>query len=115
MSGPQLYLSSPHQAALSQEQQQAMHPEDDPATDLGSDLMMDAILPGLGSAASVSREMQGNGQRPDPLMDLMTGKPVGHITNPTEAPKPAAPERASSEPSTSEKPKPKGPTFDPMG
>lgn len=115
MSGPQLYLGNPHQAALSQEQQQATQPENDPMSDMGTDLMMDTILPGLGSAMTVSREMHGDGQRPDPLMDLMTGKPVSHIAKPEPlaggqaAPKPAEPEQPSG------KPKPKGPTFDPMG
>lgn len=109
MSGPQLYLGNPHQAALSQEQQQAAQPESDPMTDMGSDLMMDTILPGLGSAMSISRDAQGDARRMDPLMDLMTGKPVSHIVKPETAPKPAEPE------SPSQKPKSKGPTFDPMG
>lgn len=108
MSGPQLYLGNPHQAALSQEQQQATQPENDPISDMGTDLMMDTILPGLGSAMTVSREMHGDGQRPDPLMDLMTGKPVGHIAKPETTSKPV-------EPVSSGKPKPKGPTFDPLG
>lgn len=109
MSGPQLYLGNPHQAALSQEQQQATQPENDPMADMGTDLMMDTILPGLGSAMTVSREMHGEEKRLDPLIDLMTGKPVSHIVKPEATPKPAVPEHSS------EKPKPKGPTFDPMG
>ncbi|MHB8365541.1 MAG: hypothetical protein ACYDB0_00795 [Acidithiobacillus sp.] len=108
MSGPQLYLGNPHQAALSQEQQQATQPENDPISDMGTDLMMDTILPGLGSAMTVSREMHGDGQRPDPLMDLMTGKPVSHIAKPETTSKPVEPE-------SSGKLKPKGPTFDPLG
>lgn len=109
MAGPQLYLSNPHQAALSQEQQQAAQPESDPVSDMGTDLMMDTILPGLGSAMSISHDVKGEGPRVDPLMDLMTGKPVSHIAKPETTAKPVEPEL------TSEKPKSKGPTFDPMG
>lgn len=109
MSGPQVYLGNPHQAALSQEQQQAAQPENDPMSDMGSDLMMDAILPGLGSVMSVSRELHGEEQRIDPLMDLMTGKPISHITSKPEiTTKPVEPEPPA-------KPKSSGPTFDPFG
>lgn len=108
MSGPQLFLGNPNPEALSSEQKQATQPESDPMAEMGTDMMMDTILPGLGTALSVGREVHGDAQRVDPLLDLMTGKPVSHTAKPETTPKPVEPE------SPSEKPKPKGPTLDPM-